>query len=77
MKNKACCVLLLRIPGPHLGAITALNFSTEHVKEHITFEPLLEPNGQNQTAGAASDILNGEQCPTSQGGLAIDLAGHS
>jgi maltose alpha-D-glucosyltransferase/alpha-amylase len=78
VKNKACCVLLLRVPGPYLGAITALNFSQQNFQEQIALERLLAPDVQNQSAGPALDVLTGERLPTSQHhSLTIDLPAHS
>jgi hypothetical protein len=78
VKNQACCVLFLRVPGPYLGAITALNFSKEPLQEQIEIEPLLERDERFQSAGGAVDILTGKRLPSSQERrLGIDLSGHS
>jgi hypothetical protein len=53
VKNKSVCVLLLRVPGPHLGAITALNFSHRDVEERVDLV------GQNGLVANRAGAMNG------------------
>jgi trehalose synthase len=59
--NKACCVLLLKVPGPYLGAITALNFSEREVQEDIELTAL-EGNESGHPSGEIElfDVLSEE-----------------
>lgn len=78
LENKACCVLLLRIPGPYLGAITVLNFSRQSTQEQIVLEPLLERGSRNQSVGPAVDVIADKRYPTSRRNvLTIELPAHS
>jgi trehalose synthase len=49
--NKACCVLVLQVPGEHLGAITALNFSDSDIEEPIDCSEL-QMNADGKTVPA-------------------------
>jgi maltose alpha-D-glucosyltransferase/alpha-amylase len=53
IRNKAVCVLLMRVPGPHLGAITAMNFSQLDVEEQVAL------GGRNGLLGEKSDESGG------------------
>lgn len=78
VKNKACCALLLRIPGKHVGALTALNFSKETLREQIELEPLLGQYAEIQYVESALDILTGKRLPISPEQIvAIELPAHS
>ena len=78
LKNKACCVLLMRVPGAYLGAVTALNFSKQQLDEQVSLVPLLKRDAQNPTAGSAINILTEDRLPLSkEGSLAIQIPGHS
>jgi maltose alpha-D-glucosyltransferase/alpha-amylase len=78
VKNKGCCVLLLRIPGKHIGALTALNFSQEIARERIELEPLLGRDAKIQSVGPALDILTGKRLPISlERSVELELPAHS
>jgi maltose alpha-D-glucosyltransferase/alpha-amylase len=44
VRNRACCVLALRLPGHYLGAFTILNFSHHEVQEEIDLAALQKSN---------------------------------
>jgi trehalose synthase len=61
VSNKACCVLLLRVPGRYRGAITALNFSRQEVEEQIDVSGLSDDNEVRAMKGEVFDILTGQK----------------
>jgi trehalose synthase len=60
VKEKACCVLLLRVPGPYHGAITALNFSHRGIEEKIDIRKLADEESRSRAGGQITDIFTGE-----------------
>ena len=77
VKHNTCCVLVLRIPGPYHGAVTALNFSEEKIQESIALDSLLERDGRKQSVGRITDAVTGNSVRSEQGGLTIDLPPYS
>jgi trehalose synthase len=78
VKNNACCVLFLRVPGPYLGAITVLNFSSQEAEEKINLKPLIKRNERPGQAGSAVDVLTDEPLANAhQDGLTINLPAYS
>ena len=61
VKNKACCVLIMRVPGPYLGAITAMNFSHHDVQEQVDIAALAENQRGKFAGGETFDIVTGER----------------
>jgi hypothetical protein len=60
VKNKAVCVLLLRVPGSYIGAVTALNFSHSDAREEIDVRVLADDKASKKIGGDTTDILTGE-----------------
>jgi hypothetical protein len=77
VKNNSCCILLLRVPGPYLGAITALNFSGQDIRENVVLDPLREREERNPSAGSVIDVLTGKSLGSQQGGVSIDVPAYS
>jgi trehalose synthase len=75
VEHDAVCILVFRIPGPHLGAITAMNFSRENLQETIDVSKV-EPFAQKQLkAGKVVEIVDEVEAAMLQphGRLTIEL----
>jgi trehalose synthase len=60
VKSKACCVLTMRMPGPYLGAITALNFSHRDIQEQVDISGFAKKQGEKVVGGEMFEILTGK-----------------
>lgn len=60
VKTRACCVLIMRVPGPYVGAITAMNFSHHDFQEDVDIAVLAENQRGKFAGGDTIDIVTGE-----------------
>lgn len=61
VKNQSVCVLLLRIPGQHLGAVTALNFSNEPAQTQIDVSDLQREGSAGLSGRKVIDAVTHEE----------------
>jgi trehalose synthase len=77
--SSALCLLVMRIPGEPVLAITALNFSQKPVRERIDLRKVEALKGAAFSGRPVIDIVSGEAAGKvdSRGGLPIELEGWS
>jgi maltose alpha-D-glucosyltransferase/alpha-amylase len=71
VQNKACCILALRLPGPHLGAFTVLNFSQRDLEEAIDLNALRKDETDNMATVELVDVLTDEPIQAAGGNATI------
>jgi trehalose synthase len=61
VEHPAVCVLVLKIPGRHGGALTALNFGLRDVRESVNLSRIDELSPEKLRRGELVDIVSGER----------------
>jgi maltose alpha-D-glucosyltransferase/alpha-amylase len=61
VKHPGACLLVMRVPGRTVAAVTALNFSAEAIEESLDLSRIDEVSTQKLPTGRLQDIITGER----------------
>ncbi len=75
VEHPGVCVLVLKMPGRHGTAVTALNFARQDLRESIDLSQVDELSLEKLRGGKLLDVISGEQAAElkDSGRLTIEL----